>query len=309
MVELKNVESFDALSPDSKFLASEIGQYLQRLENIINEEKPKSLLNQFQIYHSDELNELFDAMGKAQGEMGKLISNETNPFYKAKYPTLDNVIDVYREPLAKNGLTFMQWSLSGGKMLNWLGHSSGQYIANVEELRIKDPSNPQAHGSSYSYLRRYSAMGVMGLGKASQDDDGNVASQAPNQGGSKGSGGSKPAKKGRTPKTPPKDDFSQQLADQGKVDFPPLPEDEKDVAKGGIPEGKENFFNQAKTKMDEATALTHLQNIWNKHQKEWRENLGPGILIVQEYKERKKEELVKIREEKDKQKKEETEGV
>ena len=308
MVELKNVESFDALSPDSKFLASEIGQYLQRLENIINEEKPKSLLNQFQIYHSDELNELFDAMGKAQGEMGKLISNETNPFYKAKYPTLDNVIDVYREPLAKNGLTFMQWSLSGGKMLNWLGHSSGQYIANVEELRIKDPSNPQAHGSSYSYLRRYSAMGVMGLGKASQDDDGNVASQAPNQGGSKGSGGSKPAKKGRTPKTPP-DDFSQQLADQGKVDFPPLPEDEKDVAKGGIPEGKENFFNQAKTKMDEATALTHLQNIWNKHQKEWRENLGPGILIVQQYKEKKKEELVKIREEKDKQKKEETEGV
>jgi len=45
--------------------------------------------------------------------MGKLISNETNPFYKAKYPTLDNVIDVYREPLAKNGLTFMQWSFRG----------------------------------------------------------------------------------------------------------------------------------------------------------------------------------------------------
>jgi len=307
------MEAIEDLSHEVKILASEMGRSLERLENIINEEKPKSLLNQFQIYHSDELNELFDAMGKAQGEMGKLISNETNPFYKAKYPTLDNVIDVYREPLAKNGLTFMQWSLSGGKMLNWLGHKSGQFISNVEELRIKDPSNPQAHGSSYSYLRRYSAMGVMGLGKASQDDDGNVASQAPNQGGSKGSGGSKPPKKGRPPKTPP-DDFSQQLADQGKVDFPPLPEDEKDVANvanvagGGIPEGKENFFNQAKTKMDEATALTHLQNIWNKHQKEWRENLGPGILIVQQYKEKKKEELVKIREEKDKQKKE-TEGV
>jgi len=284
--------------------SEQLGKLLERFENNFIKNSP---LNQFQIYHSDELNELFDAMGKAQGEMGKLISNETNPFYKAKYPTLDVVIDVYREPLAKNGLTFMQWSLSGGKMLNWLGHKSGQFISNVEELRIKDPSNPQAHGSSYSYLRRYSAMGVMGLGKASQDDDGNVASQAPNQGGSKGSGGSKPAKKGRTPKTPP-DDFSQQLADQGKVDFPPLPEDEKDVAKGGIPEGKENFFNEAKTKMDEATALTHLQNIWNKHQKEWRENLGPGILIVQQYKEKKKEELVKIREEKDKQKKE-TEGV
>ena len=302
-------EQFDELHGDLNIHVSNILRELSELkiqveENILCLKKPESPLNQFGIYHSEELNELFEAMSKAQGEMGKLISNETNPFYKARYPTLDVVIDVYREPLSNHGLTFMQWSLTGGKMLNWMGHKSGQYIANVEELRIKDPSNPQAHGSSYSYLRRYSAMGIFGLGKASSDDDGNVASQEPDKGASKGSGKSKTPKKGNTPKTPP-DEFSQQLADQGTVEFPPIPEDETTPNDEPNSEEKAKIISDAKTKMDEATVITHLQNIWNKHQKEWRESLGKEILQVQEYKERKKDELVKIRDEKDRQK---TEG-
>ena len=295
MVELKNIESFDALSPESKLLASEIGLYLQRLENIIEEERPKSLLNQFNIFHSEELNELFEAMAKAQGEMGKVISNETNPFFKAKYPTLDVVIDVYREPLAKNGLTFMQWSLADGKMLNWMGHSSGQYIANVEELRM-EKSGPQAHGSAYSYLRRYSAMGIMGLGKASQDDDGNVASGSPNTGGSRGSdkgSGRKPRKQ--------TDDFQAQLDAQGTVDFKTSPDDKPNEDPKPTPE-QLDIIKKAKAKIDEADAISHLNNIWNKHQKEWRDNLpGKMILGVQEHKDQKKEELVKIRDEKEKQ--------
>ena len=301
MVELKNIESFDALSPESKLLASEIGQYLQRLEMIIEEERPKSLLNQFNIFHSEELNELFEAMAKAQGEMGKVISNETNPFFKAKYPTLDVVIDVYREPLAKNGLTFMQWSLSDGKMLNYLGHSSGQYIANVEELRM-EKAGPQAHGSAYSYLRRYSAMGIMGRGKASQDDDGNVASGSPNTGGSRGSdkgSGSKPRKQ--------TDDFQAQLDSQGTVDFKTSPgvgvvsgTDESKMG-GPTPKQKE-IIEKAKAKIDEADALSHLSNIWQKHGADWRKELpGKLILPVQEHKDQKREALKKAKDEKEKQ--------
>ena len=295
------MEAIEDLTHEVKILASEMGRSLERLENIFNEEKPKSLLNQFNIFHSEELNELFEAMAKAQGEMGRLISNETNPFFKAKYPTLDVVIDVYREPLAKHGLSFMQWSLADGKMLNWMGHSSGQYIANVEELRIKkDKDNeqtPQAHGSAYSYLRRYSAMGIMGLGKASQDDDGNVASGSPNTGGSRGSdkgSGRKPRKQ--------TDDFQNQLDAQGTVDFQTSPDDPPATDSKPTPE-QEDIIKGAKAKIDEAGALSHLQNIWNKHQKEWREKLpGKMILDVQEHKEKKKEELVKIRDEKEKNK-------
>ena len=148
---------------------------MEETEETKQEMKIGSPLNHFNIFHSEEMNELFGAMASAQGEMGKAISNETNPFFKAKYPTLDVVIDVYREPLAKHGLSFMQWSVSDGKMMNILAHKSGQYIASIDELRIKkdkdDDMTPQAHGSAYSYLRRYSAMGVMGMGKASEDDD------------------------------------------------------------------------------------------------------------------------------------------
>ena len=287
-------------------LGRSVGESIGNLKNEIQDlKKQKSFLNQFNIFHSEELNELFESMAKAQGEMGKVISNETNPFFKAKYPTLDVVIDVYREPLAKNGLTFMQWSLSDGKMLNYLGHSSGQYIANVEELRM-EKAGPQAHGSAYSYLRRYSAMGIMGLGKASQDDDGNVASGSPNTGGSRGSdkgSGRKPRKQ--------TDDFQAQLDSQGTVDFKTSPGDgvvsgtDPSKTLGPTPE-QEAIIEEAKTKINEADAISHLNNIWTKHQKKWKDSL-PGKLMfqVQLHKDQKKEELVKIRDEKDKQKREE----
>ena len=278
-------------------LGRSVGESIGNLTNEIRDlKKQKSFLMKFNVYHSEELNELFEAMAKAQGEMGKVISNETNPFFKAKYPTLDVVIDVYREPLAKNGLAFMQWSLADGKMLNYLGHSSGQYIANVEELRM-EKAGPQAHGSAYSYLRRYSAMGIMGLGKASQDDDGNVASGLPNTGGSRGSdkgSGRKPRKQ--------TDDFQAQLDSQGTVDFKTSPEDPPATDSKPTPE-QEAIIEEAKTKINEADAISHLNNIWTKHQKKWKDSL-PGKLMfqIQLHKDQKKEELVKIRDEKEKDK-------
>ena len=283
-------------------LGRSVGESIGNLTNEIRDlKKQKSFLMKFNVYHSEELNELFEAMAKAQGEMGKVISNETNPFFKAKYPTLDVVIDVYREPLSRHGLTFMQWSLADGKMLNWMGHSSGQYIANVEELRM-EKTGPQAHGSAYSYLRRYSAMGIMGLGKASQDDDGNVASGSPNTGGSRGSdkgSGRKPRNK--------KDDFQEQLDAQGTVDFQTSPDDPPATDSKPTPE-QEDIIKSAKAKIDEADALSHLTNIWSKHGSHWRTQL-PGKLIfqVQEYKDQKRSELLKIRDEKEKQKREERE--
>ena len=268
------------------------------------ETKPEmkgSPLNHFNIFHSEEMNELFGAMASAQGEMGKAISNETNPFFKAKYPTLDVVIDVYREPLAKHGLSFMQWSVSDGKMMNILAHKSGQYIASIDELRIKkdkdDDMTPQAHGSAYSYLRRYSAMGVMGMGKASEDDDGNQGSgkglkPSTDQGGSRGSGG-------RSRK--PKDEFKSQLDSQGTYQFETSPDDQP--KKDPEPTLEQlDIIRVAKNKLDEATALSHLANIWSKHGADWRKELpGKLILPVQEYKDQKREALKKARDEKEKQ--------
>ena len=260
-----------------------------------------SPLNHFNIFHSEEMNELFGAMASAQGEMGKAISNETNPFFKAKYPTLDVVIDVYREPLAKHGLSFMQWSVSDGKMMNMLAHKSGQYIASIDELRIKkdkdDDMTPQAHGSAYSYLRRYSAMGVMGMGKASEDDDGNQGSgkgskPSTDQGGSRGSGG-------RSRK--PRDEFKSQLDSQGTYQFETSPDDQPKKDPEPTPE-QLDIIKVAKNKLDEATALSHLSNIWSKHGSHWRTQLpGKLILPVQDFKDQKREALKKARDEKEQQ--------
>ena len=273
------------------------------------ETKPEmkgSPLNHFNIFHSEEMNELFGAMASAQGEMGKAISNETNPFFKAKYPTLDVVIDVYREPLAKHGLSFMQWSVSDGKMMNMLAHKSGQYIASIDELRIKkdkdDDMTPQAHGSAYSYLRRYSAMGVMGMGKASEDDDGNQGSgkgskPSTDQGASRGSGNKSKNKK---------DEFQSQLNSQGTYQFETSPDDKPSDQKPKkdpepTPEQLE-IIRVANNKLDEATALSHLSNIWSKHGSHWRTQLpGKLILPVQDFKDQKREALKKARDEKEQQ--------
>jgi hypothetical protein len=275
---------------------------MEETEETKPEMKIGSPLNHFNIFHSEEMNELFGAMASAQGEMGKAISNETNPFFKAKYPTLDVVIDVYREPLAKHGLSFMQWSVSNGQMMNMLAHKSGQYIASIDELRIKESTNPQAHGSAYSYLRRYSAMGVMGLGKASEDDDGNQGSgkgskPSTDQGGSRGSGG-------RSRK--PKDEFQSQLNSQGTYQFETSPDDKPSDQKPKkdpepTPEQLE-IIRVANNKLDEATALSHLSNIWSKHGSHWRTQLpGKLILPVQDFKDQKREALKKARDEKEQQ--------
>ena len=285
-------ESNDGLD-DFKKAESEKDIRLKVTSNIIDEMKheikdlnkqinDKRNLNQFQVYHSDDLNELFGAMAKAQGDMQNAIANQENPFFKSKYPDLATVIDVYRKPLSNHGLTFMQWSLAEGKMLNWLGHSSGQFIANVEELRIKDQNNPQAHGSSYSYLRRYTALGVMGLGKGTKeltDDDGSEGSKPPQDAPKRGKG--RPPKKGKSDS--PVSTFTEGLRDAEKVDLGKPKE---------LEEGQVNMLlTEAKQKLNEADNLPHLDNIWNKHNKEWRSQVGKEIFQLQVHHDELKQEM------------------
>ena len=63
-----------------------------------------------------------------------------------------------------------------------------------------------------------------------------------------------------------------------------------------------DIIKKAKAKIDEADALSHLSNIWQKYGADWRKELpGKLILPVQEYKDQKREALKKARDEKEKQ--------
>lgn len=129
------------------------------------------------VASSDGVNELFEALSKAQGQMRNASLNCVNPFFKSKYADLAQIIDTIRKPLADNGLSFVQLPVSSdGKIgvITRLGHSSGQWIQSVLMLRpVKD--DPQGLGSALTYARRYSLSSVVGI-SADADDDGNSAS-------------------------------------------------------------------------------------------------------------------------------------
>ena len=126
---------------------------------------------------SSELNELFSALSKAQGQMDGAKKDSKNPFFKSKYADLHSCWNSIRKPLSDNGLAVIQLptgSSSEVKVITVLGHISGQWISNrVELLPMK--KDPQGIGSAMTYARRYGLMSITGI--SPEEDDGNAASQ------------------------------------------------------------------------------------------------------------------------------------
>ncbi len=131
---------------------------------------------------SDNVNELFAALAKAQGAMRSAKKDADNPFFKSRYADLASVMDALREPLSANGLALVQVPRTEGPLVTVetiLGHSSGQFIGGEMTAKALQDT-PQGIGSATTYLRRYGAMAVTGL--APDDDDGNAASSKAYQG-------------------------------------------------------------------------------------------------------------------------------
>jgi len=127
---------------------------------------------------SESIKELLTALAKAQGKISAAKKDSTNPHFKSKYSDLASCWDAIREPLSSNGLSLSQWvstSEKGINLITMLGHSSGEWITSEANFPVKDPSNPQAVGSSISYARRYCLSAAISL--VSDDDDGNAGAQ------------------------------------------------------------------------------------------------------------------------------------
>jgi len=124
---------------------------------------------------SRDLNELFAALAKAQGDIEGAKKDSDNPHFKSKYADLASVWAAVRAPLAKNGLAVMQWPRTVGngvEVETILAHASGQYMSDVFWV----PCNKMdAHGlgSATTYARRFSLASILGV--APEDDDGNGA--------------------------------------------------------------------------------------------------------------------------------------
>jgi hypothetical protein len=143
----------------------------KRIELLSANEMPKAS-------KSENLQELFAALSKAQAEIKTAGLNAENPFFKSQYADLAEIVKASRPALTKNGLAVIQQILpneDGQNILHTiLGHSSGQWIES--RMRIL-PSKPdiQSLGSYITYLRRYAYASIIGVVVANEDDDAEVA--------------------------------------------------------------------------------------------------------------------------------------
>ena len=124
---------------------------------------------------SETIKQLATALCKFQGEVEKIKKTETNPFFKSKYASLSDILDVIRHPLADNGLSFVQFPSGLYGLTTMLMHESGEWIS---ESYTMEPTkkDPQGAGSVITYQRRYALGAILGL-NIDVDDDGNEASK------------------------------------------------------------------------------------------------------------------------------------
>lgn len=169
---------------------------------------------------SESISNISAALAKFQSEVKQPKKDANNPFFNKKYVPLEGVVSVITEPLAKNGLSYIQSTGTDEEhviVTTLLMHTSGEFIESdplklpghqVQKGGGKD-FNPQGIGSAITYGRRYSLTALLGIA-SEEDDDGNAGSQGNNQGQ-----GNKPQEK----KIPPSSLKSKwKLLSEGKMD-------------------------------------------------------------------------------------------
>ena len=119
------------------------------------------------------------AIVQFQSELKPVDKNSSNPFFKSKYADLPEVMQTIQPILAKNKLAVVQMmsELNGEPALTTIVlHESGEKIEATSPLFLAK-NDPQSHGSSVTYARRYGVMSALGI-VADEDDDGNKATQS-----------------------------------------------------------------------------------------------------------------------------------
>ena len=135
--------------------------------------------------HSDQLNELADALAKAQAKLGTAEADGIGHVGTAangrsyKYATLASVWEAVRKPLSEHGLAVVQTCEPSNRgelrLTTTLLHQSGQWISGTEIVPMP-VQTPQGYGSALTYARRYGLAAMVGV-CVDDDDDAAAASQ------------------------------------------------------------------------------------------------------------------------------------
>jgi hypothetical protein len=127
---------------------------------------------------SESITKIASAIVKAQGELNAVSKDGTNPHFRSKYATLQNIVESCRDTLRKHGLAVVQtFSETDGTYINLdttLLHESGEWIAGTFTM-TPTKHDPQGMGSATTYARRYALSAILGI-VTDDDDDGNASS-------------------------------------------------------------------------------------------------------------------------------------
>lgn len=139
---------------------------------------------------SPQVGTLVSALAKAQGEFKPAVKDSNNPYYNSKYADLATIIEATRPALTKHGIAVTHSCTSDlerqAASVTTTLRCGEEWIAATAEApavgKAKDGGirfDAQTIGAAWTYLRRYTLQGLLGI--ASEDDDGNalVTEQAP----------------------------------------------------------------------------------------------------------------------------------
>lgn len=135
------------------------------------------------VTNSDQCAELYGALAKAQGMMGRAFKDANNPAFRTKYTSLASVLEAILPAFNAAGLCVLQHPVLDQDVVHMttlITHESGQWMRSVCSMPVAGKKDAHAVGSAISYLRRYTLASICGV--IQSDDDGNdAAGAAPQQ--------------------------------------------------------------------------------------------------------------------------------
>lgn len=116
---------------------------------------------------------LFQKLLVIQEQIGVVVKNSTNPFYKSKYADINKYLELVKPILNKNGIVLLQpFEYKNCKNILstiLLNAEDGDMIRSEIELPVI--ADPQKLGAAITYFRRFSIQSLLAM--QAEDDDGN----------------------------------------------------------------------------------------------------------------------------------------
>jgi len=139
--------------------------YVDKIK-LLEEENAKLKADGIRPYRSEQCNELFAALSKAQAEYTVAFPNRQTRYYGTDYEDLDVIVQAARPGLKKYTLSFNQQEIlypDGSKVIcSLLGHESGQWMESRSRV-ISAKDDPLTYGSALGFAKRQSAACLLGV--------------------------------------------------------------------------------------------------------------------------------------------------